>query len=372
MERMNRRIAPHFITELSQCEIFVFGSNLEGYHGGGAARIAHEKFGAVWGVGVGPTGRSYAIPTMHGGLDAIKPYVDQFVEYAKTHPMNRFLLTRIGCGIAGFQDREMVPLFAKAWDLPNVAFPEVWLPYLMEVRGDSEPELARVEAPEVVTDALLKQLCEKYRYEIGAGLHTYVPYVRVRYVCDKNKFGYTDLSNCFFFEEGGMYVWEKNEKWEEDHNQDIVECVFRDECKGRGYAHRVIAAGVSTGVRDAGGDVMYMGDVIRISQEGKHTELALCALEGGYGFRLGDRTLLLSECRNKKLTRVGTVFFQLDRSEYPVATVAERAQAFNNLKDNNEQHAQKVLMSRFTPNFDQEPWKYEALEALGAQFHWNK
>jgi hypothetical protein len=123
MERINRRIAPDFITELSQCEIFVFGSNLEGRHAGGAARIAHEKFGAVWGVGVGPTGQCYAIPTMHGGVDAIKPYVDQFVEYAKAHPQNRFLLTRIGCGIAGFKDEEIAPLFAEALPLQNVYLP---------------------------------------------------------------------------------------------------------------------------------------------------------------------------------------------------------------------------------------------------------
>jgi hypothetical protein len=68
---------------------------------------------------------------MHGDVDAIKPYVDQFVEYAKTHPMNRFLLTRIGCGIAGFTDEEMAPLFHKVLALPNVAIPAAWLPYLI-------------------------------------------------------------------------------------------------------------------------------------------------------------------------------------------------------------------------------------------------
>jgi hypothetical protein len=131
MEDINRRIAPDLITELSPCEIFVFGSNLKGQHAGGAARAAYKKFGAVWGVGVGPTGQCYAIPTMHGGLDAIKPYVDQFVEYAQTHPMNRFLLTRIGCGIAGFKDKEMAPLFSAVLDLPNVAIPRAWIPYMI-------------------------------------------------------------------------------------------------------------------------------------------------------------------------------------------------------------------------------------------------
>jgi hypothetical protein len=131
MESSNNRIAPDFITELAPGEIFVFGSNLDGHHGGGAARIAFRKFEAEWGVGVGPTGQCYAIPTMHGGVEAIRPYVDDFITYVQTHPSNRFLLTRIGCGIAGFQDREIAPLFAKAWELPNVAFPKAWLPYVM-------------------------------------------------------------------------------------------------------------------------------------------------------------------------------------------------------------------------------------------------
>lgn len=92
---MPRRITPKNVTELSMCEIFVFGSNLQGHHHGGAARTAHERFGAEWGVGSGPTGQCYAIPTMHGGVADIKPYVDEFVEYAKAHPNNRFLVTRV-------------------------------------------------------------------------------------------------------------------------------------------------------------------------------------------------------------------------------------------------------------------------------------
>ena len=78
---------------------------------GGAARYAYDNFGAEWGNGVGPQGQCYAIPTMHGPLSDIKPYVDDFIEYARQHPMNRFLLTRIGCGIAGFKDKDMVKSF---------------------------------------------------------------------------------------------------------------------------------------------------------------------------------------------------------------------------------------------------------------------
>ena len=123
-EEDSPRISSDFIKELAENEIFVFGSNLRGMHGGGAARVAMEEFGAEWGVGVGRTGQTYAIPTMHGGVDAIKPYVDEFVEYAKVHPELRFLVTRVGCGIAGFRDEDIAPLFAECVELENVFLPE--------------------------------------------------------------------------------------------------------------------------------------------------------------------------------------------------------------------------------------------------------
>jgi hypothetical protein len=303
---------------------------------------------------------------MHGGLNVIKPYVDQFVEYAKAHPMNRFLLTRIGCGIAGFTDEEMAPLFAGVATLPNVAVPAKWLPYI-----HIDAPKADDDFPTAITDDHLRMLSEKYLYEIGAGLSKFVPGIHIRYVCDNNQFGYTTLDNCFFFDDGGMYIWEEDEKWEEDHNQDVVECVFHDECKGRGYAHRVISAGVSTNIRDSNGEYMYTGDVIEIAGDGRKTSLALGALNAGYGFRLSNQELLLSNCLDKQLTRVGTVFYQLDRNEEPVPVI-ERVMGFNNMDDSNEKHLAKVLMSKFTPNFEQNLWEYQSLEILGADYHWNK
>lgn len=120
----SRRITPDWITHLEENEIFVFGSNLKGMHGGGAARVALEKFGAVWGQGTGLQGNSYAIPTMHGGTDAIAPYVDEFIAFAREHKEMRFYVTRIGCGIAGFTVQEMAPLFKAALDEDNVYLPE--------------------------------------------------------------------------------------------------------------------------------------------------------------------------------------------------------------------------------------------------------
>jgi hypothetical protein len=124
------RVSPRFINSLSDNEIFVFGSNLQGHHGGGAALIAYEKFGAVWNEGVGLHGKTYAIPTMHGGVDDIKPYVDEFIDFAKENKQYKFLVTRIGCGIAGFKNHEIAPLFAKALELENVYLPLSFLEYL--------------------------------------------------------------------------------------------------------------------------------------------------------------------------------------------------------------------------------------------------
>lgn len=127
------RISSYWITELAPNEIFVFGSNLEGQHCNGAAKLAHQKFGAVWGVGVGLRGQSYAIPTMQGGVSTIKPYVDEFLMFASNHEHLIFLVTEIGCGIAGFTPREIAPLFRAAVDrnMENVFLPESFYYYYL-------------------------------------------------------------------------------------------------------------------------------------------------------------------------------------------------------------------------------------------------
>lgn len=122
-ENGRAKYTPEFITKLDDNEVFVFGSNLQGMHGGGAAATAHRCFGAVWGQGVGLQGKSYAIPTMQGGVETIKPYVDEFLAFAKDHQELRFLVTKIGCGIAGFREEQIAPLFAEAIDEKNIILP---------------------------------------------------------------------------------------------------------------------------------------------------------------------------------------------------------------------------------------------------------
>ncbi|MGI6223553.1 MAG: hypothetical protein ACOYJG_08080 [Prevotella sp.] len=119
----NLRTTPDRITSLEPNEVFVFGSNLAGMHGGGAARQALLKFGAVMGQGVGMQGQSYAIPTMQGGVETIRPYVDDFIAYARQHPEKKFLVTQIGCGIAGFVPEDIAPLFREAMEVENIYLP---------------------------------------------------------------------------------------------------------------------------------------------------------------------------------------------------------------------------------------------------------
>lgn len=99
--------------------IFCFGSNLAGCHGAGAAREAYENFGAKWGIGVGITGRSYAIPTKDEKiqalpLDKIGVYVRDFLKYAVAHPKQEFFVTAIGCGLAGYEPKDIAPMFRYA------------------------------------------------------------------------------------------------------------------------------------------------------------------------------------------------------------------------------------------------------------------
>lgn len=97
-------------------EIFVFGSNLSGIHGAGAAKCAFEEHGAKWREGIGHHGNSYAIPTKDKRiktlpLRTIQLYVREFLNYAHAHPEFTFNVTRIGCGLAGYKDEDIAPLF---------------------------------------------------------------------------------------------------------------------------------------------------------------------------------------------------------------------------------------------------------------------
>lgn len=133
------RITPSGVNVLEPNEVFVFGSNFQGRHMGGAARAAKEKFGAVWGIGEGLQGQSYAIPTMEG-LNNIKPAVERFTSFARQHQELKFFVMAIGCGIAGYQVEEIAPLFIDAAYLQNVYLPVSFWKIIMDA-ADSPEEI---------------------------------------------------------------------------------------------------------------------------------------------------------------------------------------------------------------------------------------
>jgi hypothetical protein len=120
---------PENITKLEAGQVFVYGSNTIGHHGGGAAKFAMENFGAVYGNGYGIDGQAYGIPTKDDDINTmslgdIAEEVKRFIRYAASHPSVQFLVTKIGCGLAGLKEEHIAPMFKNAGD--NVVLPEGW------------------------------------------------------------------------------------------------------------------------------------------------------------------------------------------------------------------------------------------------------
>lgn len=126
---MKNRVTSESIVSLADNEIFVFGSNLSGRHGKGAAKTA-LGWGAKWGQPAGIQGKTYGIPTKDAAIkrtltvEEIKPFVDDFIEWAKYHSGNIFLVTEIGCGLAGYKPKNIAPLFKEAAHIENIHLPE--------------------------------------------------------------------------------------------------------------------------------------------------------------------------------------------------------------------------------------------------------
>ena len=137
------RVTNDKITELKENEIFVFGSNEAGIHGAGAAKLAFDKFGAKWGQGYGLQGQSFAIPSKDKtiqtmSVNKIKPYVDDFLIFALNNPHLTFLVTEIGCGLAGYAPYQIAPLFKLGVDLNNLHLPQRFWNELSPVKTISQ------------------------------------------------------------------------------------------------------------------------------------------------------------------------------------------------------------------------------------------
>lgn len=126
------RVTSDNITKLSNNEIFVFGSNESGMHGAGAASLAYREFGARLHQGFGPAGRTFAIPTKDWKLHQldlliIRLYVSRFITYTKMYEDYHFLVTQIGCGLAGYKPEDIAPMFKECLRLKNVYLPELFI-----------------------------------------------------------------------------------------------------------------------------------------------------------------------------------------------------------------------------------------------------
>ena len=160
---------PVRLINLPENGIFVFGSNLAGQHRGGAAADAVKYFGAVFGKGEGFQGKSYAIPTMQGGPDTIRPYVNRFILFANQNPDLTFYVTPIGCGIAGRSIHEIAPLFKQALDMDNVLLPHSFYHSLiaLELEEDSKDPIVQelYLKREILNDSVLDNT--KYQHFIA-------------------------------------------------------------------------------------------------------------------------------------------------------------------------------------------------------------
>jgi hypothetical protein len=128
-----RKVTPENISSLADNEVFVFGSNKVGRHGAGAARLALDKFGAVYGQGEGLQGQSYGFVTLNKylgkvSLRTIKSQFNKLFECAKENPDKVFLVTKVGCGLAGYEEQDIVDQLPEYEDIPeNIALPQEWI-----------------------------------------------------------------------------------------------------------------------------------------------------------------------------------------------------------------------------------------------------
>lgn len=238
-------------------------------------------------------------------------------------------------------------------------------------------ETFKITPSTVVTSELLKKLCRHYRDELcfGCGREE-LPKIRIRYVEGEGKFCYARFGS-FFFCGDDLYVWKRNEKYAEDHNQEVVEEVFEGNYFMGGYACRFLYAGADTNYVDSNGVHIFVGDVLEIGNV-RRRQFALGYLpvygdEGMvYCFVFDNHFLSLDECltrKDTKVTRIGTTFFQLDWN-FSTEDMNDKVREFNGWHDTREEHRNKIMMARYTPNFDKEPWKYYGLDLLGVEYNW--
>lgn len=221
------------------------------------------------------------------------------------------------------------------------------------------------------------RLSQEYRYAIGSGVKVPLPKIKIRYVIDNNKFGYANFGDFIMIETGDLYVWTKKKEFAIDHNQDMVEGFFEDECRGRGYLCRFLFAGVETPYKDSNGELIFTGDVIDVNEGNMKIAFGTLGensedpndMQAIYCFALDNHYLPPEQCR--KMTRIGTVFYQLDWNDD--ISLVQRCWDFQGCYPGGLPDEDKYVMAKYTPNFAKEIWKYHGLEDLGIEeYNWRK
>lgn len=231
----------------------------------------------------------------------------------------------------------------------------------------------------VITIETLQKLCDEYTFEIQTGLISLIPEdlsnIRIRYVIDKDRFGYTYFGN-FFFYNNNLYVFDYEEEFKAKHDAEAVWATFEDECEGQGYAHKVIFAGVRTPYKDVHGDYIYTGDAVMAAGLGLSKDFiyGVRPLEfyNDYGIKLDNHSLLFRDC--VKIVRVGTVFYNLSWEEEDMLHILEdRSREMQPLYGGGPTGEENLRHVRFTPNFFTNEFHYYAMEILrGEDFDWRK
>lgn len=204
------------------------------------------------------------------------------------------------------------------------SLPNEWFIQLLDY---VEPREKRKQStPPVINMDVLKRLCKEHLYTIGAGIQWDEPDLLIRYVIAENKFGYKAMGN-FFFLGDTLYVWDFDDAWAPDHNADIVEEIFHDECKGRGYAHRVLFAGVKTPYKDSKGESIFTGDVCHIKFHGSDYD-------------------------------------------FPLTTLGWEENPEHFYGQNPDPIERRLEMAKYTPSFHEKYWEYVALKVLEIEYDW--
>ncbi len=233
--------------------------------------------------------------------------------------------------------------------------------------------------PRVLNEEILSDLCKRHKKEIGSGDCNVHPCPRIRYVIGRDRFGHAEFGDFFFWADGGLYVWHEEDEYEEDHDSYAVEDYFGGSCERRGYVCRHIFAGIDTGYDDINGSRMFTGDIVLVKfpDGGEMGALCLASLcgrdwDGFYGFPLDNHSLTLDMCKEDgyRLERIGTIFYRLDNRDEP-EPIWNKAVRYNGTRRDAKREKTVRMMAKYTPNFDQETWKYSTLIILGIEeFNW--